>query len=399
MQNEKQIFPKEIIENSVEKHFADYNPRNRVVYLSLLGLFAFAFLLLFIIRLDVTVRTMGMIRSVQERTDIRAPVNGVIDSVYITENQHVQAGQPLIKIHSQSVDEKAVAITTQNQELQAQFNDLRLLLSGSDSALQSQLYQQQNLLYKQRLSDAQLKLDLASRAYSRFSGLYRSRAISAAEFDKYDYDYKNAQNELRIAREQQRSQWQGDLSRLEVQLKQVGAQQTAYQEEKDLYTIRASVTGTVQKLKSVAPGTFVTPSENVGEVSPDSGLIVEAYVPTKDVGMIRKDAQVKLQVDAYDYNYWGALKGKVMSISEDVFTDKGMPYFRVLCSIDRTVMKMRNGTEGALKKGMTVNARFIVTRRSLYHLLFDNVNDWLNPNNTKTSTATASVNNDKGKDQ
>ncbi len=398
MQNEKQIFPKEIIENSVEKHFADYNPRNRVVYLSLLGLFAFAFLLLFIIRLDVTVRSAGVIRSVQERTDIRAPVNGVIDSVYIAENQHVQAGQPLIKIHSQSVDEKAMAISTQNAELSAQYTDLKNLLSGNDTALQSQLYQQQNLLYRQRLSDAQLKLDLASRAYHRFAGLFRSRAISAAEFDKYDYEYKNAQNDVRIVREQQRSQWQGDLSRLEIQLKQVGAQETAYQEEKDLYTIRASVTGTVQKLKSIAPGTFVTPSEILGEVSPDSGLIAEAYIPTKDIGMIRKDAQVKLQVDAYDYNYWGTLKGKVISISEDVFTDKGMPYFRVLCSIDKTIMKMRNGTEGALKKGMTVNARFIVTRRSLYHLLFDNVNDWLNPNNTP-KTATASVNNDKGKDQ
>lgn len=390
MQNEKQIFPKEIIENSVEKHFADYNPRNRIVYLSILSLFAFAFLLMFIIRVDVTVRSAGVIRAVQERTDIRAPVNGIIDSVYITENQHVQAGQKLIKIHSQSVDEKSMAITTQNEELNAQYHDLKLLISGSDSALQSQLYQQQNLLYRQRLSDARLKLDLASRAYSRFAGLYRSRAISAAEFDKYDYEYKNAQNDLKIVTEQQRSQWQGDLSRLEVQLRQVGAQQTAYEEEKDLYNIKASVTGTVQRLKSVAPGTFVSPSEVLGEVSPDSGLIAEAYVTTKDVGFLRTGAPVKMQVDAFDYNVWGSLKGKVISISEDVFTDKGMPYFRVRCAIDKTVMKLRNGYEGALKKGMTVQARFVVTRRSLFQLLWDNTNDWLNPNAiTKTNDAQA----------
>lgn len=390
MTNEKQIFPREIIENSVEKHFSDYNPRNRIVYLSVIGLFVFAFLLLFIIRVDVTVRSAGIIRPIQERTDIRAPVNGIIDSVYISENQHVQAGQPLIKIHSQSVDEKNMAISTQNEELNAQYADLKLLLSGSDSALQSQLYQQQNLLYRQRLNDARLKLDLASRAYNRFAGLYRSRAISAAEFDKYDYEYKNAQNDLRLATEQQRSQWQGDLSRLEIQLKQVGAQQTAYQEEKDLYTIKASVTGTVQRLKSIAPGTFVSPSEILGEVSPDSGLIAEAYVSTKDIGLLRAGAPVKMQVDAFDYNVWGSLKGKVMSISEDVFTDKGMPYFRVRCAIDKTVMKLRNGYVGMLKKGMTVQARFVVTRRSLFQLLYDDTNDWLNPNAvTKTTDAQA----------
>ena len=396
MQNEKQIFPKEIIENSVEKHFADYNPRNRIVYLSLLGLFAVAFILLFIIRMDVTVRSAGVIRPVQERTDIRAPVNGIIDSVYITENQHVLAGQPLIKVRSQSVQEKSLAITSQNEELAAQYADLKLLLDGKDSALQSQLYQQQNLLYHQRLNDAQLKLDLASRAYSRFSGLYRSRAISAAEFDKYDYDMKNAQNDLKLVRESQRSQWQGDLSRLEIQLKQVGAEKTAAQEEKDLYTLKASVTGTVQKLKGITPGTFVSPSEVLGEVSPDSGLIAEAYVPTKDVGMLHEGADVKMQVDAYDYNYWGTLKGKVISISRDVFSDRGMPYYRVLVALDKTVMKLRNGTEGALKKGMTVQARFKVTRRSLFQLLNDNTNDWLTPSsNKKIITA----NNDQGKTQ
>lgn len=388
MQNEKQIFPKEIIENSVEKHFADYNPRNRIVYLSLLGLFAVAFILLFIIRMDVTVRSAGVIRPTQERTDIRTPVNGIIDSVYIAENQHVVAGQPLIKVHSQSVQEKNIAITSQNQELQAQYADLKLLLVGNDSTLQSQLYQQQNMLYRQRLNDAELKVNLASRAYSRFAGLYRSRAISAAEFDKYDYDMKNAQNDLKLVREQQRSQWQGDLSRLQIQLKEVNAQKTAAQEEQDLYTLRASVTGTVQKLKSVTPGTFVSPSEVLGEVSPDSGLIAEAYIPTKDVGMLRKGADVKMQVDAYDYNYWGTLRGKIMSISEDVFADRGTPYFRVLVSLDKKVMKLRNGTEGALKKGMTVQARFKVTRRSLFHLLYDNTNDWLTPSSNK-STITA----------
>ena len=32
------------------------------------------------------------------------------------------------------------------------------------------------------------------------------------------------------------------------------------------------------------------------------------------------------------------------------------------------------------KKGMTVQARFIVARRSFWQLLFDKVDNWLNPN-------------------
>jgi len=32
------------------------------------------------------------------------------------------------------------------------------------------------------------------------------------------------------------------------------------------------------------------------------------------------------------------------------------------------------------KKGMTLQARFIVTKRSLWQLLYDKVDDWANPN-------------------
>lgn len=384
MANEKQIFPADIIQNSVEKHFQDYNPRNRVVYISVLGMCLFAIILLFIIRVDVTVRSPGTIRSVQERTDIRTLVNGIVDSVFITENAHVKAGQPLVKIHAQSVEEKNVAITSQYDELLAQNADLKQLLAGRDSALQSQLYQQQNAAYHQKLNDANLRLSSTSKTYNRFAALYKSRAISAAEFERYAYEMQSAQNDLELVKQQQRTQWQGDLTRLNIQLKQIEAQKTAYEEEKSLYTLRASVSGTVQQLKNLSPGTFISPSESLGEISPDSGLIVEAFVSTKDVGLLRMGAPVRMQVDAFDYNMWGTLKGTISSISEDVFVSDGMPYFKVRCALAQTIMKLRNGYEGVLKKGMTVQARFKVTRRSLYQLLYDKTDDWLNPNVVKT---------------
>ena len=104
--------------------------------------------------------------------------------------------------------------------------------------------------------------------------------------------------------------------------------------------------------------------------------------------MLRPGQRVKLQVDAYDYHIWGSLEGKILSISEDVFTDKRQPYFRVLCMPERRVLRLRNGTEGPVKKGMSVQARFVVARRSLFQLLYDDLSDWLNPNDAKTNGST-----------
>ena len=74
------------------------------------------------------------------------------------------------------------------------------------------------------------------------------------------------------------------------------------------------------------------------------------------------------------------MKGKIESISTDIFTDSGQPYFKVRCKMDKQSLKLRNGYEGNLKKGMTLQARFVVARRSLFQLLYDKTDDWLNPN-------------------
>ena len=47
--------------------------------------------------------------------------------------------------------------------------------------------------------------------------------------------------------------------------------------------------------------------------------------------------------------------------------------------LDSQQLHLKNGFKGNLKKGMTLQARFVVARRSLWELLFDKVDDWVNP--------------------
>ena len=380
MSDVKNIFPHEIVEFSVEKHFQDSNPRSRIVYLVVLGILFVSFIMLFIVRVDVSVLSAGLIRPVQERTEIRAPVNGIVDSVFISENMHVVAGQPLFKIHSGSVDERNLNLNSQSEETSEQIADLKNLLAGNDSGLQSQLYQQQHMLYEQKLNDARIKYDVVRRNYDRYAQLYHSRAISPAEFDKYDFEMKTAENDLKLVKEQQFSQWQGDLTRLGFQQRDMSAQKTMYKEQADLYTVRAATTGTVQQFKGIQRGSFVTPGDALGEVSPDTGLIAETYVSTKDIALLHKNTPVRMQVDAFDYNIWGMLTGKVLSISDDIVTMGGRPYFKVRSSLDKNYLKLRNGFKGTVKKGMTIQSRYVVTRRTLFQLLYDQTDDWLNPN-------------------
>jgi len=376
----KQIFPHEVVEYSVEKHFNEYNPNTRKLYLTLLVVLFLGFLMMFFIRVDVSVKSTGMIRPVIERTELKVPVEGTIDSIYVAENEHVRAGQSLIKIHSKGVEDRAGALGVQKEELIAQVEDLQNLLAGKTKELRSQLYSQQYQLYLQRLRDAQIRYGLVAKNYNRFARLYKTRAISAAEYDKYNYERMDAGNDVALIKDQQLSQWQADLTRLTMQLGDMGVRLSSYEEEKDLHTIKAPVSGTVQRMTGIVAGSYVTPNDILGEISPDSGLIAETYVLPRDIGLLNKGTKVRMQVDAFNYNVWGMLTGTVESVSSDIYTDLGQPYFKVRCKIDDPVLKLRNGYKGFVKKGMTVQARFVVTKRTLFQLLYDETDDWLNPN-------------------
>jgi membrane fusion protein, peptide pheromone/bacteriocin exporter len=51
----------------------------------------------------------------------------------------------------------------------------------------------------------------------------------------------------------------------------------------------------------------------------------------------------------------------------------------VIVRPDRDYLQAHQGLKGLLKKGMTVTARFVVARRSLWELLYESVDSLFNP--------------------
>lgn len=98
-----------------------------------------------------------------------------------------------------------------------------------------------------------------------------------------------------------------------------------------------------------------------------------------DIGYIEKGQKVQVQADAYNYQQWGLLSGEVTEILPDIVEMNSQPYFRVRCTMNRNYLELSNGYKGYMKKGMTVTGRFHLTRRSLAQLLFDEIDNWMNP--------------------
>jgi HlyD family secretion protein len=155
-------------------------------------------------------------------------------------------------------------------------------------------------------------------------------------------------------------------------------------QEKENYTLKAPVSGTIQQLSGKYVGSSVQIGEVLGLISPDSTLLVECYVNPADIGYLKKRMKVNFQIDAFNYNEWGMLSGEIMDIANDfVLLDK-TPVFKVKCQIKQNYLKLKNGYRGYLKKGMTIRARFVVARRSLWQIIWDKADKWLNPTQNST---------------
>jgi len=170
-----------------------------------------------------------------------------------------------------------------------------------------------------------------------------------------------------------------DEIRLTNELNQLQSEKNQIIEELKQYEVRSPITGTVQNKAALFRNSFVSANQVLGEISPDTSLIADVFIHPRDIGYLREGMEAKFHIDAYNYNQWGIASGKIINISSDVIMNDGQPVFRVQCSFDQTYLELKNGFRGDFKKGMTLQARFIISRRSLFQLLYDKAEDWLNP--------------------
>ena len=187
------------------------------------------------------------------------------------------------------------------------------------------------------------------------------------------------ENEKKIYESSSLFKWEGELTKLCSERDDCLMQIDLLKKQKELYIIRSPVDGTVESFSGIYTGSSLQSGQVVAIISPSHAMIAEVYIPAKNVGMLWNGMPVRIQVDAFNYNEWGMLSGRISGISDDYFLINNMPVFKVKCSLSTNTLTLKNGIPGTIKKGMTLNARFMIAKRSLFQLLYQKSDDWLNP--------------------
>lgn len=145
------------------------------------------------------------------------------------------------------------------------------------------------------------------------------------------------------------------------------------------YTVCSPISGVCINTSKLVEGLKISSGQQLMEIVPDSEFCIECNVSSKDVGLLRVGLPCNIQVDAYNYNQWGMLNGVLIEISENPIVSYQGVFYKVYCSVNENFLELKNGYRGYLKRGMNVNCRFVVNQRRIIDLLYDKVENWVNP--------------------
>ncbi len=376
------LLPNELIENSIETYIYQHTTKSQIIYWIVLAAITIAIILLPFINVDISVQGNGIVRPVSEKTEIKSPISELVENIYVHEGQNLKKGDAILRFRTNDSDYKIDYQSERLNDFQAHLYDLQYLAKGQrPSVFHSPTRQQEYNYFTKKKQELQTGVEQMHRDYIRNKFLFDKNVISEEEYDKYYFQYQNKKDELASLIENQISTWQTDLNSYCNQSNEMHTNLKQEKTDKDKYIVRSPINGTLDQFTGIYCGSNLQAGQTIAVVSPGSTLCIEVYVSPRNIGYLSVGMPIKVQVESFNYNEWGILPGKVTHISSDYMTDsQNNAYYKVKCKLERNYLTLRKtGRKGYLKKGMTVNIHFMITHRSLFELLYQNIDDWINP--------------------
>ncbi len=366
---------------------------------------------------DLVIRAPGrvrpMIRSAQlpnaaaEESKVSSLRGGRVIEVHVREGDQVRQGDVLIRLNTDRLDND---IAKQRQLIQAGENRLeridqteemlkqRFETAKAKAEAESAQAQEQIESDKQRRHSAirlaEVALELLDDEWQRIQRLTKRGAATKAELGRAESRCEEAkiklqQAQLPVDEGRLLVLWQAlqlvdkeyavDCAELDAQ-RQLKRSELAAANldlanldwEHQQSELRAPNDGTVTSL-DVTVGDIVEGGQPILAMAEQRGFRIDVAVTSEDVGQLHEGMRVRIKLDAYDYQKYGSVAGRVVFISPDseFASDTASqlpPAYTVKIVLDEDHVG-RGRHRGRIKLGMTGVAEIVIDRESILSLL------------------------------
>ena len=357
-----------------------------------------------VLRVDIVVSGTGRLAA-DAPTIVLLPMQlSLIREIKVKPGDAVRKGDVLATLDPTFAQADRTALTVQRDALVAKRARIEAELNGTPfaegNALEATLFRQRQSQYAARLAEFDGKIasklsDIAAADQNRESlahqlsvareveamreSLFRGQTGSKLNYlesqaarmrterdlrsaDTLLNDARQAERSLRADRQEFADAWRRDL--LETLVK-VRADVASVDESlvkatrlTDLVALTAPEDGVVLDVAKRSVGSVLHEAEPLVTLVPaDTPLIADIAIGSADVGYARAGDTAVVKVDAYPYQRFGMVAGRLRSVGEDSFNGGDAHYHRGQVALEKTALR--------LIPGMTVTAEIKVGTRSV----------------------------------
>lgn len=327
--------------------------------------------------------------------------SGIVVELGVVEGERVEAGDVLLQIRTEldsgqdlsAAEQIERAIARQDASLASQIDAANAVATAQLSQLSAQQEGYKSEIEKVR-SQITLQQNLIRIAQEDFD-----RAYEAAEDGFISKRDLQAREETLLLRQQslallnqtltarQSALVESERSSVQIAAQarvteanlsaaraQVG-QQAASAAGSRSYVIRAPIAGTVTAV-TARIGQPTSPENPLMSIVPAGAeLQAQLAVPSSAIGFLEEGQEVSLAIEAFPYQRFGTVKGKVLTIAESSLSQQGVDgtifsVYIVRVKLDAFTVTAFGRSE-SLVSGMTLSARIVTEKQSLLEWLFE----------------------------
>jgi hemolysin D len=303
-----------------------------------------------------------------QKLEKQALVSQAQQQVYATRIDS-QAAQSRLTIDSRQVDrfsqlveDGAVSLTQIEQLKKEQQESKRVYRKAISDIKQAQLrlmeegnrYQASIKMLESEIQQARLRLKEAESSYRT---TVQAGKVSVA---------KN---------QEQLKDLQSQITTVQSEIGQTRSQIAAIQLQMQQRVVRSPIDGIIFELPFTKPGQVVQPGQRVAQIAPKNAtFVLKADMPSQESGFLKEEMPVKIKFDAYPFQDYGIVPGKVTWISPDSKVSETPQGNVGTYELEITLAQqyVQSGNKRIpLTAGQTANAEVIIRQRRIIDFVLD----------------------------
>jgi HlyD family secretion protein len=373
-------------------------------------------------QVDETGSARGRLEPQGKTIRVDAPVVGTVTAIRVREGQTVRAGQTLLELESEVVRadlqqaqarleghlNRIAQLQLMQNELEIAIRSQRLQNQAQQTAQQAQIAQtrqrlnaaqesyglardrlardqielkryqtlfQQGVVAEIKVAEMQRPVDDSSRLVQQSQSEIR-QATYAIEEQQSNYDNITRTGDLAVLETERRVQEiQDQVVQIKTEINQTQRQIQALQFQLQQRQVRSPTDGIIFSLALEHAGAVLQPGQAIAQIAPQGmPLTFRAQMPSNESGFVRVGMPVKLKFDAYPFQDYGVVAGKLRWISPDskvVETPQGrLETYELEVVLDQLHIETPQ-KKVFLTPGQTAVAEVVVRQRRVIDFILD----------------------------